>query len=77
MIDPNNPLTLHVPREPHELPAMLEQAASEMLADFHIWRFKSRQVFDTHEMPGHAEWLRLLKSLEALEGVLCEMEAAG
>lgn len=62
-------------REPHELPHMLEQAASDISADFHIWRSKSRQVFDTHEMPGHPEWMALLKSLEALDGVLAEIEA--
>lgn len=65
-----------IPREPHELPAMLEQAAFDVAADFGIWRFQSRQVIDTHQMPAQEAWLKLLKSMEALEAVLCEIEAA-
>jgi hypothetical protein len=62
-------------REPHELPHMLEQAASDMSTDFHIWRSKSRAVFDTHEMPAPKEWLDLIRSLEKLDAVLAEIDA--
>lgn len=57
-------------------PRLIEQAASDFSTDFHIWRFKSRQVLDTHEMPAQKEWLDLLKSLEKLDAVLNEIEEA-
>lgn len=61
--------------EPHELQHRLEQAASDLLADFYIWRFESRRVLDTTEMPAYEKWLAFIQSLNALEGVVGEIEA--
>lgn len=74
MID--QPDGLKVPREPHELPFMLEQAANDAVADFNIWLWKFAHTTDTKNMPHQIEWLTLRSSIRKLEGVLAEIEEA-